>query len=103
MARQELCEPLDIPKDLTELCEEFNEWISNYELDNNFVNWRKNKLGGYVEFQSYVNETIEAVKGRLLLELQHPSVSEDHFYFFIKDSDRINLDFSKVEAYFLRT
>lgn len=103
VALQELCEPLDIPTDLTELCEEFNEWISNYELDNNLVNWRKNKLGGYVEFHSDVNETIEEVKGRLLLELQHPCASEDHFYFFIEDSDRINLDFSKVESYFLRT
>lgn len=102
VARQSLNEPFDIPEDLTALCKEFNEWMSDYDLDNDFVDRRISKLGGYVELHSYVDETIEGAKGRLLLELQHPFASDDHFYFFIEDSDLINSDFSKVESYFLR-
>ncbi|QIR36159.1 DUF1963 domain-containing protein [Tolypothrix sp. PCC 7910] len=95
-------EPLNIPEDLTDLSREFDEWIRDYELDNNIMEQRGNKLGGYVEMHSYVEETIQEPQGRLLLELQHPSESDDNFYFFVEDGDLINLDFSKVESYFFR-
>ncbi|MBD2342154.1 hypothetical protein H6G64_35120 [Calothrix sp. FACHB-156] len=81
---------------------EFDQWIWDYELEGNVVNQRGNKLGGYVEMHSYVEETIEEPPGRLLLELQHPSQPDDNFYFFVEDDDLINLDFSKVESYFFR-
>ncbi|MBD2357886.1 DUF1963 domain-containing protein [Tolypothrix sp. FACHB-123] len=97
-----LYDSLNIPEELTALSREFDEWIWNYEQENNLVEQRGNKLGGYVELHSYVDETIEGAKGRLLLELNHPSEVDDNFYFFVEDCDLINLDFSKVESYFFR-
>jgi uncharacterized protein YwqG len=100
-ARSQLDQPLDIPEDQTQLCEEFSEWVWQYESDHE-VKRRVNKLGGYVEMHSYVSETVEDAKGRLLLEFNHEFNSDDYFYFFIEDTDLANLDFSKVESYFMR-
>ena len=98
--REQLDEPLEIPDNLAHLGEEFDEWITDYELDQ--VKQRANKLGGHVELHSEVGEVLEGAKGRLLLELNHEFSSEDHFYFFIEDADLTNLDFSNVESYFVR-
>lgn len=99
--REQLDDSLEIPEDLAELCSEFSDWVEDYESDHD-VERGCNKLGGYVELHSYVGETVEDAKGRLLLELQHPFHSDDSFYFFIEDDDLANLDFSKVESYFMR-
>jgi uncharacterized protein YwqG len=100
-ARRDTDNSLDIPEDLVELCSEFGDWNRGYESDNE-VERRINKLGGYAELHSYVSETLENAKGGLLLELQHEFNCDDFFYFFIEDSDLANLDFSKVESYFMR-
>ncbi|WP_427159614.1 DUF1963 domain-containing protein [Aliinostoc sp. HNIBRCY26] len=92
----------DIPEELKTLCREFNGWL-NEQDDQETIDRRINKLGGEVEFHSYVSETVGDAKGQLLLELNHPYDICDYFYFFIEDSDLANLDFSKVESYFMRT
>lgn len=93
-------EQLNIPDDLMEMAEDFNTWLSDYD-DENKTTGLGNKLGGYVSLDS-CEVDIEGAKGRLLLQLKHPFNSDDHFYFFIEDSDLINLDFSKVGSCFWR-
>ncbi len=87
---------IEIPEELTELSEEFNEWISDYDYEN-YTNMRGDKLGGYVDFHSYVNDIAEYAKGRLLLEFYHPCYSDDSFYLFIEDEHLSNRDFSQIE------
>ncbi|MBE9182976.1 DUF1963 domain-containing protein [Oculatella sp. LEGE 06141] len=94
-SREQLDEPLEIPDELAQLGEEFDEWIADYEFDQ--VRQRENKLGGYVELHSEVGEVLEGAKGRLLLEFNHEFNSDDHFYFFIEDIDLANLDFRIVD------
>ncbi|MEA5574309.1 YwqG family protein [Calothrix sp. UHCC 0171] len=94
-------EQISIPDDLMELSEDFNSWISDYNDENQTASIG-NKLGGYVESLPSEEVDMEGIKGRLLLELQHEFNSDDHFYFFIEDSDLVNLDFSKVGSCFWR-
>ncbi|ABA25000.1 conserved hypothetical protein (plasmid) [Trichormus variabilis ATCC 29413] len=101
VTRDGYAKTFDVPEELKTLFREFNDWL-NEEDDQETINRRINKLGGEVEFHSYVRETVGDAKGQLLLELNHPDSVDDYFYFFIEDSDLGNLDFSKVESYFLR-
>lgn len=103
-ARQELDASFEIPADLEALCEEFDEWISDYEDQCSLhgKHGRVNKLGGYPELHSEVGETIGNARGRLLLELQHDFNCDDNFYFFIEDVDLANAYFNNIESYFLR-
>jgi len=101
-ARRQLDESFEMPEALTELGEDFTEWISDYEDECTLRHGRINKLGGYPELHSYVDETIEGFRGRLLLELQHPFDIDNNFYFFIEDLDLANLNLSNVESYFVR-
>jgi hypothetical protein len=87
----------DAPEELKTFWEEFHDWL--YDRP---VAQRQDKLGGEVESHSYVHETVGEAKGELLLELSHPDGDGDFFYFFIEASDLANLDFSKVESYFMR-
>ena len=87
---------IEIPEELKELSAEFNEWISDYDYEN-YTNMRGDKLGGYVDFHSYVNDIAEYAKGRLLLEFYHPCYSDDSFYLFIEDEHLSNRDFSQIE------
>jgi uncharacterized protein YwqG len=100
-ARRQLDESFEMPEALTELGEDFTEWISDYEDECTLRHGRINKLGGYPELHSYVDETIEGFRGRLLLELQHPFDIDNNFYFFIEDLDLANLNLSNVESYFV--
>lgn len=103
-ARQELDKSFEIPIGLEKLCEEFDEWISDYEDQCSLQrkHGRVNKLGGYPELHSEVGETVGGTRGRLLLELQHDFNCDDNFYFFIEDLDLANAYFSNIESYFLR-
>lgn len=101
MTRASYAETLNIPEELKTLSEEFMAWLD--EADNQeMIDRRVNKLGGEVEFHSYVDETVGEAEGTLLLELNHPCDYDDYFYFFIEAGDLGNLDFSKVESYFMR-
>ena len=91
---------LEIPEELAELSQEFDEWISDYDYEND-THIRGDKLGGYVDFHSDVNEIAERAKGKLLLEFSHPFNSDDSFYFFIEDARLSKRDFSEVEFYFV--
>jgi uncharacterized protein YwqG len=91
----------DVPEELEILCREFNEWWAE-EDHQKTIDRRENKLGGEVESHSEVHETVGETEGQLLLELNHPFNCDDYFYFFIEASDLANLDFSKVESYFMR-
>ncbi|BAZ38037.1 hypothetical protein NIES4101_39720 [Calothrix sp. NIES-4101] len=101
VTRDGYAKTFDIPEELKTLSGEFDVWL-NQEDEQETINRRINKLGGEVEFHSYVSETVGDAKGELLLELNHPDNVDDYFYFFIEDSDLANLDFSKVESYFMR-
>ena len=99
---------LNIPADLMQLCDEFVSWISEYDVswiseydDEHKTASLDNKLGGYIYLDS-CEVDIEGVKGRLLLELQHEFNSDDHFYFFIEESDLVALDFDNVGSCFWR-
>ncbi len=101
-AREGYAKTFDVPEELETLCREFHEWW--YEQDDQeTIDRRENKLGGEVESHSYVNETVGEAKGQLLLELGKLFGCSDYFYFFIEANDLVNLDFSKVESYFMRT
>jgi len=89
----------DVPEELKTLSREFESWLDD---ENQEIGSRVNKLGGEVEVHSYVSETVGDAKGQLLLELNHPEHVDDYFYFFIEATDLANLDFSKVESYFMR-
>ncbi|YAF94478.1 MAG: DUF1963 domain-containing protein [Nodularia sp. CChRGM 3473] len=89
---------IEIPEELAELCEDFDEWIADYDYEND-TGIRGGKLGGYVDFHSDANEIAESAKGRLLLEFKHPFHGES-FYLFIEDSQLSNRDFNDVEFYF---
>jgi uncharacterized protein YwqG/predicted DNA-binding WGR domain protein len=97
----QLYESLEFPEHLMELREDFEEWIADYEDRcsgyTQSRGGRVNKLGGYPELHSYVNEILEGVRGRLLLELNHDF--GENFYFYIEDSDLVNLSFNRVESY----
>jgi len=105
-ARRQMDDAFEIPEALTELYEDFNEWISDYEdrcsLRAQSQGGRENKLGGHPELHSDVEETIEGARGRLLLELQHEFNSDDNFYFFIEEIDLASQNFNSIESYFLR-
>jgi uncharacterized protein YwqG len=100
--RLELDESFELPEALEELAEEFDEWLYDYEQGCASAGQRLNKLGGFVETHSTVNETVDEAKGRLLLELQHEFNSDDNFYFFVEDRDLANVYFDNTESYFLR-
>lgn len=91
----------DIPEALEPLRQEFHDWLDEQDSQET-IDRRINKLGGEVELHSYVTETVGDAQGQLLLELNYPSAADDYFYFFIQASDLANLDFSKVESYFMR-
>lgn len=93
-------ESIDIPEEHEELSEEFDEWLSNYNAEND-TGMRGNKLGGYVDFHADTNEIAESANGKLLLEFRHPFNSDDFFYFFITESQLLERDFSEVEFYFV--
>lgn len=93
-------EDIEIPEELAELSQAFNQWILNYDYEHN-TGMRGDKLGGYVDFHSDVNDIAEYAKGKLLLEFSHPFCSDDSFYFFIEDARLSNRDFSEVEFYFV--
>ncbi|MCU0551329.1 MAG: YwqG family protein [Leptolyngbya sp. Prado105] len=101
-ARQQLDDSFEVPEHLIELCEDFDEWILAYEEEATFNRQRINKLGGYPELHSDVEETIEGAKGHLLLELQHEFNSDDNFYFYIEAPDLASLSFNSIESYFVR-
>lgn len=101
-ARQQLDDSFEVPDHLIELCEDFDEWISAYEDEATYNRQRINKLGGYPELHSEVEETIEGAKGHLLLELQHDFNCEDNFYFYVEASDLASLSFNNIESYFVR-
>ncbi|WP_206602861.1 DUF1963 domain-containing protein [Leptolyngbya ohadii] len=94
-------ESLNVPKELETLSEEFITWLDEQD-DQETIDRRVNKLGGEVEYHSYVDETVGEAGGALLLELNHPCDCDDYFYFFIETEDLANLDFSNVESYFMR-
>lgn len=102
-ARQQLDDSFEVPEHLIELCEELDEWISDYEDEATDNRQRMNKLGGYPELHSEVEETIGEAKGHLLLELQHDFNGDDHFYFYIEASDLASLSFNNIESYFVRS
>ncbi|TVP64617.1 MAG: DUF1963 domain-containing protein [Nodularia sp. (in: Bacteria)] len=91
---------LEIPEEFAELSQEFDEWILDYDYEYD-THLRGDKLGGYVDFYSNVNEIAEKAKGKLLLQFSHPFNIGDSFYFFIEDARLSNCDFSKVEFYFV--
>lgn len=101
-ARQQLDDSFEIPEHLIDLCEDFDEWILAYEDEATYNRQRINKLGGYPELHSEVEETIEGAEGHLLLELQHDFSCEDNFYFYIEASDLASLSFNNVKSYFVR-
>jgi uncharacterized protein YwqG len=100
--RLELDASFKLPEDLQELGEEFDEWLYDYEQECASQQKRLNKLGGFPETHSTVNETVEDARGRLLLELQHEYNCDDNFYFFVEDRDLANAYFDNIESYFLR-
>jgi uncharacterized protein YwqG len=91
---------IKIPEELTALFQEFYEWISEYDRENQ-TGIRGNKLGGYVDFHSNTNEIADCADGRLLLELYHPDCIDDSFLFFMTDDRLGDRDFSEVEFYFV--
>jgi uncharacterized protein YwqG/predicted DNA-binding WGR domain protein len=103
-ARQHLDAFFEIPEDLREICEDFHEWIFDYEDRCSLEGARGhvNKLGGYPKIHSIVAEIIEGARGRLLLELQHDFCASDNFYFFIEDKDLDDAYFDNIESYFVR-
>lgn len=93
-------EDIDSPEELAALCDEFDDWIGDYDYEQG-TGQRGSKLGGYVDFHSDTNEIAERANGRLLLELVHPSCSDDSFLFFIPDEQLRDRDFSDVEFSFV--
>jgi uncharacterized protein YwqG len=91
---------LNIPEEFAELFEAFYGWISDCNCEN-YTGMRGNKLGGYVDFHSNTNEIAEYANGNLLLELYHPSCTDDSFLFFIPDDRLGDRDFSEVEFHFV--
>lgn len=91
---------IEIPEDIEELSGAFSAWIWNYDYENQ-TGMRGSKLGGYVDFHADVNDIAGSANGRLLLELRHPSFSDDYFYFFIPEAQLSDRDFSEVEFYFV--
>ncbi|HEY9658620.1 MAG TPA: DUF1963 domain-containing protein, partial [Allocoleopsis sp.] len=91
---------LDSPKEFAKLCEEFDNWIGeyNYEQGTNILG---SKLGGYVDLHSDTDEIADSANGRLLLELIHPFSSDDSFLFFIPDEQLRDRDFRDVDFYFV--
>jgi uncharacterized protein YwqG len=106
VAREQLDDEFEIPEALEALYENFDEWISDYEdrcsLSAPSQGGRQNKIGGYPELHSTVEDTIEGASGHLLLELQHEFNCDDNFYFFIEDVDLASRNFDRIESYFLR-
>ena len=102
-ARGQLDESLKFPEHLTELRENFEEWIEDYEDRSSRYSQsqggRRNKLGGYPELHSEVGEVLDGVSGRLLLEFDDESDENGRFYFYIEDSDLANLCFENVKSY----
>ena len=93
-------EDLDSPEEFAELCEEFDDWICEYN-DEYRTDELGNKLGGYVDLHSDTNEIAERANGRLLLELIHPFSSDDSFLFFIPDEQLRDRDFRDADFYFV--
>jgi uncharacterized protein YwqG/predicted DNA-binding WGR domain protein len=91
---------IPIPEELQELAQEFDDWLYEYDIENE-TGIRGDKLGGYVDFVSTANEVADKAQGRLLLEFSHPFFCSDLFYFFITNADLQNRDFSQVEFYFI--
>lgn len=91
---------MHIPPELMELFKEFCGWVSNYDYEND-TGQRGNKLGGYVDFHSTTDEIADDAVGRLLLELYHPSYTDDSFLFFITNEKLGDRDFSEVEFHYV--
>lgn len=89
-----------LPEALESLYQAFGEWLWNYLLETE-TRIRGSKLGGYVDLHADTNEIAEAANGRLLLELVHPSCSDDSFLFFIPDDGLRDRNFSEVEFHFV--
>lgn len=85
---------IEIPEELAELAEEFDEWLSEYN-DEHDTRERGDKLGGY----SDEYEMPDWTQGSLLMEFKHP-MHGDAFRFVIKDSQLSERDFSSVEFFY---
>ncbi|TVQ60306.1 MAG: DUF1963 domain-containing protein, partial [Spirulina sp. DLM2.Bin59] len=97
-------ESLRVPEEFEPLLEEcyFDDWLYERSIEEGDITSSACKLAGCPELHSYVQETIEGVKGRLLLEINHPSNCDDHFYFYIQPDDLKNRTFEAVESFFMR-
>ncbi|MGG6297017.1 hypothetical protein ACQ4M4_21690 [Leptolyngbya sp. AN02str] len=93
-------EDIDKPENLAELCEEFDEWICEYNYEQR-TDELSSKLGGYVNWHSDTDEIADRANGRLLLELIHPCNDDDSFLFFIPDEQLRDRNFRDVEFYFV--
>jgi uncharacterized protein YwqG/predicted DNA-binding WGR domain protein len=93
-ARYDYDTDIEIPEDLEELAEEFDEWLSEYD-DEHDTRARGDKLGGY----SDEYEMPDWTQGRLLMEFKHP-FHGDAFHFVIAASQLSERDFSNVEFFY---
>lgn len=91
----------NIPEELEEISDEFEEWFLDYTSENAVR--ISGKMAGFPDVHSYVPEVLDDTQGQLLLEFNHSFNCSDYFYFFIEKEQLEQRDFSKVTSYFMRT